>query len=98
MTATTTRRPGHRRGGPRPQRRFPTAPLETWLAVRGVAATEQHPQGSQRGLARFLGVDPGQWQRWRSEGVPTFAADRLACRAGLHPSLLWPDWFDEETP
>ena len=31
--------------------------------------------------------------------VSELVADRVSCRIGLHPALLWPnDWFREEHP
>ncbi len=29
----------------------------------------------------------------RHRGVDYVRADDLACRAGFHPSLIWPTWF-----
>jgi hypothetical protein len=31
--------------------------------------------------------------------VSVFVADRVACRIGLHPALVWPkEWFGQEHP
>lgn len=33
--------------------------------------------------------------RWLKEGVSVWNADRIAIkRLGVHPSAVWPDWFD----
>jgi plasmid maintenance system antidote protein VapI len=34
-----------------------------------------------------------RWRRGRTR-LNTITADRLAVRCGLHPSALWPEWFD----
>lgn len=32
--------------------------------------------------------------RWQENGIPDKAADQAACALGLHPCIIWPDWFD----
>lgn len=32
---------------------------------------------------------------YRRRGLTEKVADRLACRAGFHPSVIWPDWMDD---
>ena len=44
-------------------------------------------------LAEVLGVSRRTVQRWRKEGIPEHYADKLACRIGTHPSLIWETWF-----
>lgn len=45
-------------------------------------------------IADLIGVAPASIHRWRKEGgIPLFSADRAACRLGIHPSLIWPDWI-----
>lgn len=48
---------------------------------------------TNRLLAEVLGTSDRQVTRWR-KGVrlEVWTADRAACRLGLHPRLLWPDW------
>lgn len=47
-----------------------------------------------RELARAVEVDPTQLTRWRKIGLRDDQADRLACLLGLHPSMIWTDWYD----
>jgi len=47
-------------------------------------------------LAGVLGVNIRSLFRWAKDGVPERSADEMACRMGLHPLLVWPDWFDVE--
>lgn len=44
--------------------------------------------------ARRRGI-PAQVWRWRQYGLDAYTADRLACRAGVHPAEIWPNWFAE---
>jgi hypothetical protein len=41
-----------------------------------------------------LGVFPQQVTKWRSRGLSWRTADKLACHIGIHPGLIWPDWFE----
>lgn len=46
-------------------------------------------------VARRLGVSRTTVQRSRRDGISYYTADQFACRAGLHPSNVWPDqWWD----
>ena len=68
--------------------RWPLADLLEALRVRaGVgpwAAT----------VALRCGANVRQVHRWRHDGLTSRAADEAACRAGLHPALVWPSWHD----
>lgn len=46
-------------------------------------------------LARTIGIDRAQVQRWKRVGLTPPAADRVAIALGHHPFELWPDWYDE---
>ena len=46
-------------------------------------------------LARRLGISGSTWKQYRDQGVTEKVADRLAVRAGLHPSEVWPEIVDE---
>lgn len=61
-------------------RRYPWAPLAALV-------------GS--GLAGKLNVSGSTLQDYQTRGVTPRVADRLAMKAGLHPSLVWPSWFDD---
>lgn len=44
--------------------------------------------------ARFCEVDSVTIYRWIDTGVPEVQADRIAIKCvGMHPSLIWPEWF-----
>lgn len=50
---------------------------------------------SNNDWADFCGVARETIWRWRQEGITEYEADRIATVCvGLHPSLIWPDWFD----
>ena len=48
-------------------------------------------------LARRTGYPLRTVQRWRAHGIPYWSADRVAIRLGLHPSLIWTDWYATPT-
>jgi hypothetical protein len=47
------------------------------------------------GLARRLNLSGTTWKEYRDLGVSERVADRLACKAGLHPFMVWPEMADE---
>lgn len=99
--ATTIRRGGNWSG-----RCFDVAPLlrlaELALVDPFTASRyDLEPSGSEPTyvtggqIAGLLGVSRSTLYRWRSGAkVDEYEADALACRVGLHPCLLWPQWFD----
>lgn len=44
---------------------------------------------------RAFNRDRSQIARWRTSGITSLVADRLATMIGLHPSVIWPTWFDD---
>lgn len=44
-------------------------------------------------LLRECGVSGTTAKDYRADGVTERVADRLACRMGLHPAIVWPDWM-----
>lgn len=49
-----------------------------------------------RDIAVVIGVTTRTIQRWRHGALLTISqADRIACRLGLHPALLWSEWYSE---
>ena len=44
-------------------------------------------------LARRLGVSVRTVWRWNHHGLSDTQADHGAIALGLHPVLVWPDWF-----
>jgi hypothetical protein len=47
----------------------------------------------QAGVA--LGLSGSTQQEYRQRGVTERVGDRLACKAGFHPSEVWPDWMTD---
>lgn len=47
-------------------------------------------------IARELGIHRRQVTRWLSEGrrIRLSTADRIATRLGVHPSDIFPDYYD----
>lgn len=60
--------------------RWPLGPLQDALG------------GSVRSLMRHTGVSGADIARAALDGLSDRQADRWACRAGLHPANVWPDW------
>lgn len=60
-------------------------PLEPLLDALG--------QPPLKTASRRLHTHPRQMYRWREYGIDEYQADRLAVTAGLHPGLVWRDWF-----
>ena len=48
-------------------------------------------------LSRRTGYPLRTIQRWRIDGIPYWSADRVAIRLGVHPSLIWTDWYAAPT-
>ena len=75
------------RHSPRCTRNGPTWPLapllDQFVPYAGVSA-----------LADRLSVNPCRLIELAEVGLTDDMADRWAVRLGLHPSLVWPDWFD----
>lgn len=63
-----------------PPRRYPMAPL---LALTGM---------SESAFARLVWLSGTTLKNAREHGFVESAADRYACRAGFHPSQVWPDF------
>lgn len=77
---------------------WPFAELALFVGPMSVAFSfsgfNEHEQDAQMLLlAELLGVSRRMVCRWRSGGVPDSRADWVACRLGVHPSAIWPDWF-----
>lgn len=68
-------------------RRYPIAPL---IEAMGLTSSETS-------AGRALGLGGSTWKEYRDRGVTERVADRLAAKAGFHPSVIWPSWYDDET-
>lgn len=66
-----------------PQRRYPYTPIAELLG------------GTRRHQARRLNVPLSHVDAYVRRGLSLAQADQLAVRAGTHPSLLWPTWFED---
>ena len=53
----------------------------------------QLPITSVAELAARTGYSTRSIQRWKISGVPLHAADAVAIHLGLHPAIVWTDWF-----
>lgn len=71
----------------RDARRLPLDPLNDLLAARGLTASSAR--------ADAVAVDRSLWARWTTTGVQVPIADRLAHAAGVHPTELWPDFYED---
>lgn len=78
--------------------------LERQVGIRPGKFTDHHRTTECFGRARSVdadialeaGVSQRQVQRWRRGALlRAYDADRIACRLGLHPCLLWSDWYGE---
>jgi hypothetical protein len=43
--------------------------------------------------AARIGASRETVYRWRRRPLDAYAADHYACRAGLHPAEIWPEWL-----
>jgi hypothetical protein len=69
------------------QERFPYAPLDRLVVQRSGADAPMSV------VAELFGVSTRTLLRWKKNGLLFPAADRAAVRLGLHPSLVWPEWW-----
>jgi hypothetical protein len=86
---TTTRK--------RPSKRRPTFSLANLLETNAapIMMDLQFITPNQSDWARFCHVDTTTIYRWHTKGIPEKEADRIAIKClGIHPSLIWPEWFD----
>jgi hypothetical protein len=44
-------------------------------------------------IADMLEVDRFSVYRWERNGINMGSADRVAVKLGLHPSMIWPEWW-----
>lgn len=83
------------------QTRFPMQPVLDRIAAEPQPSTTtvvhffEHGR-KQTTLSEKTGICRRSIVRWCREGVPYWSADVLATRLGVHPSMIWPDWYDVE--
>lgn len=62
------------------------------IGRRRTRSNPTEPSAAQ--LAAAAGVARRTIARWRAGGhLDVYDADRIACRIGLHPASVWPEWF-----
>ena len=76
-------------------RRYGWGDLIAGLQVPIRDATRSEP--TRFDYARLFNVNPTTIDRWRRTGLSWISADTVAVKClGMHPSLIWPTWFDED--
>ncbi len=69
------------------QQRFPFAPLQALVQRRyGMDVSPAF-------VAEVFDVSTRTLIRWKQNGLMFQSADRAAVAVGLHPSLVWPEWW-----
>ena len=78
-------------------RRFPATALIDYV-LGGRTLDDGRPLGSKT-LGPELGIKPATLRTWRSRNVhlSVWTADKYATHLGIHPSQLWPDYWDYES-
>ena len=79
--------------------RYSWADFDIWLRVNypfvGKKPQDEGPTNPIR-LHELLGWDPNKLFRSRRAGwVSTWRADEIATHLKVHPSRIWPSWFDD---
>lgn len=66
------------------------------LPFQPVIDVLRDPDYNDSDFAMALGVSRDILRNWTQKGIRFYAADRLACRLGYHPSYFWPEeyWLD----
>ncbi len=75
------------RRGPKPMPRFPLGPLRRRIAHIPLADVAAMAGMSHEAIR--IAVRPG------AETISLAQADRIAIGLGIHPSELWPEWWDD---
>lgn len=82
--------PPHGALEPRP---FPLRPVFEHLAQQGEVVHNWQTLSGVAILALRLGVDRRWVYRNLNRGLGGYVADAVAIRLGVHPVIIWPDWF-----
>ena len=51
---------------------------------------------SDRAIAAATHTSHVAIAKYRARGVPFLQADRIACRIGVHPANIWPEYWTAE--
>jgi len=73
---------------------LPVEPLERLLLAQRTDQEELDRAGAPAVLARLTGFTRKSWHRWQADGIPPVFADQVAVSLGLHPVLIWSDWYE----
>jgi hypothetical protein len=92
------------RGGPPIQRRFPLDEVERYVEctrapddlVQLNTPTSPGRRVTLAHVARLSGIAVHSLHRYRKQGIPFWAADRMAINLGAHPLEIWTDFYTEE--
>jgi len=90
-----------RRRASKAEPRLPYGPLERFLGPMIISHghTVMETYGDQFVVGELLDVSNRTVTRWRAGTTIRLShADTIACRLGVHPSAIWPDWFDVSAP
>lgn len=63
--------------------RLPFARLEAYI----------RSEGSARAIGTACGMNHSSVTDYRVRGIPLLQADRVACRLGVHPANIWPEYW-----
>jgi hypothetical protein len=80
----------------RAEERLPYAPLARFVGPmlqRTLHGRLQESEADQHVIAEHVGLSSRTICRYVRDGIPLARADDIACRFGVHPSAIWPDWF-----
>jgi hypothetical protein len=74
---------------------FSFTPVLEFLNAGGprLKANGDRPDGAIANVAVRLGVDRRQVYRWLERGLDDDQADVVAITVGVHPALIWVNWF-----
>jgi hypothetical protein len=78
--------------------RYPLAPLAALLRITlhqpGRPVDDDRADAGLVALADRLGMSLSTMKRRHRNGLTEREADRAAVAAGVHPSAIWPTWWD----
>lgn len=70
--------------------------IGSYLPFQPLAEFIGGPDCTTRRLAGLFPEPQNTFYRWKREGkVPFYAADRVACKLGVHPSAIWSTYWQD---
>jgi hypothetical protein len=88
-----------RRAAQKKLRRYPIQPLLDYLGTVVIHSADKSQRATiqpypNNDLAELVGLSIREVCRWKTAGyIREDYADRIACTIGVHPSLIWKEWF-----